>query len=105
MIRRPPRSTLFPYTTLFRSHGLDINYCGTWNETPADNNWHGPRQDVPWIKSLRKTLDRRGLTGVKIIARDCGWQITELMEQDAELKRPLDGGGANYPNRESTGPE
>src|SRR3989442_9008852 len=23
MIRRPPRSTLFPYTTLFRSYGLD----------------------------------------------------------------------------------
>src|SRR2546430_6368947 len=23
MIRRPPRSTLFPYTTLFRSFGLD----------------------------------------------------------------------------------
>src|SRR2546430_13422319 len=23
MIRRPPRSTLFPYTTLFRSHGCD----------------------------------------------------------------------------------
>src|SRR5258707_1813283 len=25
MIRRPPRSTLFPYTTLFRSQGLLIN--------------------------------------------------------------------------------
>src|SRR2546426_6602570 len=24
MIRRPPRSTLFPYTTLFRSHQLDV---------------------------------------------------------------------------------
>src|SRR2546422_4278795 len=24
MIRRPPRSTLFPYTTLFRSRGLDV---------------------------------------------------------------------------------
>src|SRR2546430_7052067 len=24
MIRRPPRSTLFPYTTLFRSHNLAI---------------------------------------------------------------------------------
>src|SRR3989449_5536883 len=24
MIRRPPRSTLFPYTTLFRSHGVDV---------------------------------------------------------------------------------
>src|SRR5260370_42440833 len=25
MIRRPPRSTLFPYTTLFRSHCIQIN--------------------------------------------------------------------------------
>src|SRR6266511_5255472 len=25
MIRRPPRSTLFPYTTLFRSHGLSLS--------------------------------------------------------------------------------
>src|SRR5260370_16909057 len=24
MIRRPPRSTLFPYTTLFRSPGLEV---------------------------------------------------------------------------------
>src|SRR5258707_1762218 len=33
MIRRPPRSTLFPYTTLFRSHGaafrnVTVNYTG-----------------------------------------------------------------------------
>src|SRR3712207_8868705 len=28
MIRRPPRSTLFPYTTLFRS--LWTNICGFW---------------------------------------------------------------------------
>src|SRR3712207_8182177 len=27
MIRRPPRSTLFPYTTLFRS-GQSCDYCG-----------------------------------------------------------------------------
>src|SRR2546426_3502229 len=25
MIRRPPRSTLFPYTTLFRSHGESVD--------------------------------------------------------------------------------
>src|SRR3989441_2553691 len=25
MIRRPPRSTLFPYTTLFRSRGADLH--------------------------------------------------------------------------------
>src|SRR5688572_32122958 len=28
MIRRPPRSTLFPYTTLFRSHGRDLARLG-----------------------------------------------------------------------------
>src|SRR3712207_8433691 len=28
MIRRPPRSTLFPYTTLFRSLGLDAGADG-----------------------------------------------------------------------------
>src|SRR5258708_31473785 len=31
MIRRPPRSTLFPYTTLFRSGGV-----GTRCDNPAD---------------------------------------------------------------------
>src|SRR5258708_12026938 len=34
MIRRPPRSTLFPYTTLFRSDALDeekwLNMLGTF---------------------------------------------------------------------------
>src|SRR5256885_13170381 len=34
MIRRPPRSTLFPYTTLFRSHGLrqDGEINAIWQE-------------------------------------------------------------------------
>src|SRR3989442_4652000 len=27
MIRRPPRSTLFPYTTLFRSPAIRHNHC------------------------------------------------------------------------------
>src|SRR2546426_7003551 len=30
MIRRPPRSTLFPYTTLFRSSLLLILFCTAW---------------------------------------------------------------------------
>src|SRR2546422_7079521 len=29
MIRRPPRSTLFPYTTLFRSRRRFEQHCGT----------------------------------------------------------------------------
>src|SRR2546430_12687362 len=33
MIRRPPRSTLFPYTTLFRSTGNRIRYKKVDSET------------------------------------------------------------------------
>src|SRR5437667_5899940 len=42
MIRRPPRSTLFPYTTLFRSGDLlrslghDVLDVGAFNENPSD---------------------------------------------------------------------
>src|SRR3712207_7727301 len=32
MIRRPPRSTLFPYTTLFRSDGLVHKSELSWNK-------------------------------------------------------------------------
>src|SRR2546423_8907741 len=30
MIRRPPRSTLFPYTTLFRSPSPFVSYISEW---------------------------------------------------------------------------
>src|SRR5258708_21519691 len=32
MIRRPPRSTLFPYTTLFRSHLDAVFFCNSGTE-------------------------------------------------------------------------
>src|SRR2546430_13217694 len=35
MIRRPPRSTLFPYTTLFRSHA-GIGVVVGWSPDPAE---------------------------------------------------------------------
>src|SRR2546429_5252961 len=38
MIRRPPRSTLFPYTTLFRSRG-DVS----WAEGTSTEHAHGSR--------------------------------------------------------------
>src|SRR5258708_27586644 len=33
MIRRPPRSTLFPYTTLFRSKATNRPSQATWQES------------------------------------------------------------------------
>ena len=90
-------------------HGLTIDYCGTWNESPGGDVWEGPRLDVPWIKLLRKTLDAQGLSHVKIIARDADggldprtWRIVDLMEQDPELKRAIYAAGAHYPSRESS---
>src|SRR2546427_5485163 len=38
MIRRPPRSPFFPYTTLFRSHGLLIGDNGDPNFPPCEIN-------------------------------------------------------------------
>src|SRR3712207_7002323 len=36
MIRRPPRSTLFPYTTLFRSRGRGLGIRNSVETRPAD---------------------------------------------------------------------
>src|SRR3712207_6851370 len=45
MIRRPPRSTLFPYTTLFRSTGSSIlsrvQQCPLCNHLPSTLRHHG----------------------------------------------------------------
>src|ERR1051326_7401835 len=38
MIRRPPRSTLFPYTTLFRSHGARLRPGLSLRETHLPND-------------------------------------------------------------------
>src|SRR3712207_8516707 len=41
MIRRPPRSTLFPYTTLFRSHAADEHVVAPDEEAQEADGEHG----------------------------------------------------------------
>src|SRR2546430_11427164 len=44
MIRRPPRSTLFPYTTLFRSrHARRPKHAFARQKTPPQNRLHSQR--------------------------------------------------------------
>src|SRR2546423_15640972 len=45
MIRRPPRSTLFPYTTLFRSNGAAI-LGGIGQPGRSDFLWAVPRERI-----------------------------------------------------------
>src|SRR3712207_8593610 len=44
MIRRPPRSTLFPYTTLFRSEAVGVRRVGEGGEVrPVEAHHHEER--------------------------------------------------------------
>src|SRR3712207_7693019 len=58
MIRRPPRSTLFPYTTLFRSHPPPVlihSRCcaSTPRITPSGSTEMSPSGGAPWGGSPR----------------------------------------------------
>src|SRR2546429_7878948 len=53
MIRRPPRSTLFPYTTLFRSE-LDVNAtavktAATAGRISVQQRLYGPTFNASWL--------------------------------------------------------
>src|SRR5258707_8614668 len=53
MIRRPPRSTLFPYTTLFRSSLFSL--CGKRPPRVAPAASHGRSRDIDRSESDRKS--------------------------------------------------
>src|SRR3712207_9526958 len=65
MIRRPPRSTLFPYTTLFRSEARAIyDLLGT---QVIPRFYETDRDGVPsrWVEMVRHTLRE---TGPRVLA-------------------------------------
>src|SRR3989441_6577702 len=76
MIRRPPRSTLFPYTTLFRSGPLRAR----WRRNPS--NWTAASRGeddaiTPWptagAAAVRVVVrSRKGEDSPKVPAVDCG---------------------------------
>src|SRR2546427_5610609 len=58
MIRRPPRSTLFPYTTLFRSYLIPLTYpdavpTGQTDSLPTEKD---AREALDIVKELREAL-------------------------------------------------
>src|SRR3712207_8001832 len=53
MIRRPPRSTLFPYTTLFRSRHLSRRPCNRKYQSLLQLRYSENRSDANHIEQLR----------------------------------------------------
>src|SRR2546429_2368325 len=59
MIRRPPRSTLFPYTTLFRSRVPAFPPCLPWSRWQrAGSRRAAPCGSTPWSLSATSSQER-----------------------------------------------
>src|SRR5258708_14881834 len=64
MIRRPPRSTLFPYTTLFRSGRSHSNADSEHHDRPGSVRLHrsttlfDPNGDESWTRHRYPSQDR-----------------------------------------------
>src|SRR3990167_11242919 len=65
MIRRPPRSTLFPYTTLFRSRSVETSKYKGYEDKFAIAGAYWPPQyvimDGPTLEPM-KIVSTRGMT-------------------------------------------
>src|SRR2546422_6523479 len=75
MIRRPPRSTLFPYTTLFRS---------------GNPNWVRPHQDGPRWRSITQALSSTGIDLSRVEYLEVWvWEDNRSEEHTSELQSRL----------------
>src|SRR6266513_5788910 len=84
MIRRPPRSTLFPYTTLFRSLDRDLPAALRAEEIGVAERHHQRRVEE------KRRRDRR----LVLLRHAAEYQV----EQDQDQEQPVDlGHGARNP--------
>src|SRR2546422_11254165 len=92
MIRRPPRSTLFPYTTLFRSRRNPHVPVGFWRTVGHSQN---PFMRESFVDELAKAADkdpyeyRRGL----LPAATKEYGVLEATAKAARWAEPLPAGG------------
>src|ERR1039457_7068499 len=82
MIRRPPRSTLFPYTTLFRSTGTGLIYSTFLGGTQADTiAFAAVASSGIYLSGLARSADFPGLEGFP----------SQCLPQTFETRLSLDG--------------
>src|SRR5438093_13337063 len=109
MIRRPPRSTLFPYTTLFRSLP-----AGRARLLAGRPRWDRRRARAARVlQGTRRRNDERRLTGggvrgagaLRALARDRGASLgarRRRSRRGAGRRRPRLGGGARFDRARAT---
>src|SRR5687767_15565762 len=75
MIRRPPRSTLFPYTTLFRSRGAgQVDRVGLVARAVADpvedaqDQWTGPAGEAGVTPELKRAKSEEHTSELQSLA-------------------------------------
>src|SRR5258708_40294764 len=94
MIRRPPRSTLFPYTTLFRSNGvlrqLHLNLQGSKTEILSgaelekelfDKDLDSINELIGKLEAHKKTATTKQITKLVRIAGQVTRQFTNGLPQ------------------------
>src|SRR5258708_10658141 len=87
MIRRPPRSTLFPYTTLFRSDRTVL--CSAWLRKKDMGHRIGPASDTnPWNNACFSS-HKRLLLGMPLCRCRSEEHTSELQSPDHLVCRLL----------------
>src|SRR5256884_7969628 len=82
MIRRPPRSTLFPYTTLFRSPGefhaaapVRLDFAGGWPDVPPFSAREGGVVVNGAIELTARVAVRIGGRLIRLVSEDLGEEL------------------------------
>src|SRR2546422_7782787 len=93
MIRRPPRSTLFPYTTLFRSHDGLGDSCPQWHlvrhaavRGDVRRRAHGAREDR---KSTRLNSSHGYISYAVFCLKKKKKKHNELIASELSQRHPL----------------
>src|SRR5256886_14888829 len=98
MIRRPPRSTLFPYTTLFRSASLRVNALlvnggGIMAFYPTDVPYHHRSAFLGTRDLFGEMAAAARARSIRVVARmDCNYSWEEAVQAHPEwFERDRDG--------------
>src|SRR5436189_1966486 len=102
IIRRPPRSTLFPYTTLFRSplrwvrdrdrreQGLCVGVLGIFEELRSEE--HTSELQSPMYLVCRLLLEKKNTITLQVnknTAEQSGGSITEATQTGESIRKPI----------------